>query len=119
MSAREKEPVWARIDVDYLRNRKVIGLSDRAIVEHISLINWCKEQGTNGHVPGAVKRSLARSPAAWRELEHAELLIVEPDGWTLSGFAERNGDEAARQAAREIENAARNGRRRRREPSEA
>lgn len=104
--AREKEPAWARIDVDYLRNKKVAPLPDRAVLAHLAAITWCKEQGTNGHVPSdllhvILTRKGARS--GWNLLENAGLTVREPDGWTIVGFDERNGDEAARELAREYE----------------
>lgn len=114
---REREPAWARIDVDYLRNRKVAPLPDRAILAHLAAISWCKEQGTNGHVPSdllAVILTRKGARSGWDLLENAGLIVAEPDGWTLNGFDERNGDEASREAAREYERtrkaAQRNGR---------
>ena len=108
--SRDREPAWARIDVDYFRNPKVAALDDDEVVAHLKLILWAKEQGTNGHVPRSIPdevlsklRSRRTRTRVLTSLESASLLHAEPDGWTLNGFDERNGDEASRQAAREYE----------------
>lgn len=104
--SRDREPGWARLDVDYFRNRKVAPLPDRAIIAHLKAILWSKEQGTNGHVPSALRAVIVTgkgSQSAWKALEDAGLIVPEPDGWTIAGFDERNGDEAAREAARAYE----------------
>lgn len=104
---RDREPAWARIDVDYLRNPKIAALPDRGIIAHLALLLWCKEQATNGHVPSGIPARIVLPDCDPRTrkrvigcLENAGLLHPEPDGWTLAGFSERNGDDAARQAAR-------------------
>lgn len=110
MSARDREPAWARLDVDYLRNRKVSSLPDTALILHLELILWCKEQGTEGSVPGHYARvagmrigtAQARRKAL-ATLVAAGLLHEEPDGYTLAGFDERNGSGSARLSAREYE----------------
>lgn len=96
--------------MDYLRNPKVASLPDVAVVLHLELILWCKEQGTNGSIPSHMRRrigirieSRSTHARAWKRLIDGGFLIEEPDGWTLTGFDERNGNESSRQAAKAYE----------------
>ncbi len=76
-------PRWVRLDVDYFRNPKIVGLSPPATLLHLASICWSGSQLTDGQIHAAAMRSLmANAKARPRHLDEllAHRLLYEIDG---------------------------------------
>ena len=89
---------WARLDVGYFRNPKIVPLSSASRLLHIASILYCAEELTDASIEPAATRLLAGSVPveprylgpAISQLEASGLWVPTADGWHLNGFEERN-----------------------------
>lgn len=89
---------WVKLDTGYLANPKLRGISDKAILLHLSSILWTADHGTDGNVPSASLRTVAsrvtgRPERARRwanELVANGLWDLNGDGWHVHDFEVHN-----------------------------
>ena len=89
---------WVKIDMSYLRNPKVTGVSSGAVLLHLASILWTADEGKDGELPAHILPSLAnmaripKASAAKRasELVDAGLWECNGAGWHVHDFAEMN-----------------------------
>ena len=91
---------WIKLDVGYLRNPKITGLTPPARLLHLASICWCADQLTDGYIPRRTLTVLAREAgigttmaAAKRAEELEEAGLWERNGgtgWQVHDFVEMN-----------------------------
>jgi len=87
-----------RIDTGYLRNPKIVGLNQSAILLHLAGILWTADQLTDGWIPSAASRELAAAAridhrqvrARIDQLIDAGLWRPNGDGWLIHDFDAMN-----------------------------
>jgi len=95
--------IWTPLAVDFFRCPAGVeaGKDGRALM--VASLCWCQEQLTDGHIPSGSLRILAALAEVPPTTTAARLVdvgwwIVEPDGWSVKGWAawNRSADEIDR-----------------------
>jgi hypothetical protein len=84
---------WIRLDVNLLRNRKIMTLlslngGERALLLFIFGLCYCGEQGTAGAIPAVALPSLRGSSRLAALLVSVGLWEEVPQGWEVHDFAD-------------------------------
>lgn len=96
---------WARLDVEYFQNPKILSISNDARLLHLASILFCCAQMTDGQIADRSVTYVGQTAninARWTrrrasELVAANLWVPTADGWALHDFDVMNP-----QAMREI-----------------
>lgn len=78
------ERPWIKLTIEYPRNRKIRGLSDKAFRLHITLLALCAEERNDGHILTADLNMFGSRPA--KELRDAELVHPTDTGYVLHDY---------------------------------
>lgn len=98
-------PTWFRVDDDFFRNPKVVGLSKDAKLLYLAALALCHEQGTDGFLSPAMGRVAAAQvdvrPTLVNELVAAGLWhAVEEGGFEVHDYLDKQESSVSRKAAR-------------------
>jgi hypothetical protein len=89
---------WIKIDLGYLRNPKVTGVSIQAVMLHLASILWTADELKDGNIPGHILPDLAHTariprttaPKRADELVKAGLWDANGTGWYVHDFEQMN-----------------------------
>jgi hypothetical protein len=89
---------WVKLDLSYLRNPKVTGVSTQAIMLHLASILWTADELKSGYIPGHILTDLAHTarisrtsaPTRADELVKAGLWDRNDTGWYVHDFEVMN-----------------------------
>lgn len=80
---------WAKFDDAFWSHPKVVRAGNEAVGAFVRMVCYCSQYLTDGAVPAATAREIAR-PKVLERLVEVGLLEVDGDGFRVHGYLERN-----------------------------
>lgn len=80
---------WAKFDDAFWSHPKVVRAGNEAVGAFVRVVCYCSQYLTDGAVPAATAREIAR-PKVLERLVEVGLLEVDGDGFRVHGYLERN-----------------------------